>query len=183
MRMKEIRQQPGVITDILRHSRHEWLNQLQLIKGYLELGDKERVCEIIDEIVFQANQETTLSNLKMNKTAELFLTYNWDVHNYKIEFEILLAQQNLSFIDDVVYNWVDTFLQIVDNGADIFYDNFLSITIAENEEGYCFIFDFSGRLKDITELKQYVGKQNNELDVHMHECTLNVFSIEMRVKR
>ncbi|MGL4523215.1 MAG: Spo0B C-terminal domain-containing protein [Bacilli bacterium] len=180
--MKKIRQVPGVVTEVLRHSRHDMLNQLQLVKGYMELGNHERVKEIIDEIVFDAHQETKLSNLKMPRTAELFMTFNWGVHHYKLEYEVLFERMDLTRSDDVVYKWCESFLQAVDVSADLFCENMLSITIDGNEEDACFIFDFSGKLKDGNEIQNYMGYSEG-VDVHMYECSSEVFSIEMRVKR
>lgn len=37
--------------EVLRHARHDWLNQLQLIKANLSLGRTERANEIIEEII------------------------------------------------------------------------------------------------------------------------------------
>ncbi|WP_312471145.1 Spo0B domain-containing protein, partial [Neobacillus sp.] len=39
------------IVEVLRHSRHDWLNRLQLIKGNLDLNRIDRAKAVIDEIV------------------------------------------------------------------------------------------------------------------------------------
>ncbi len=36
------------IVDLLSHSRHDWMNKLQLIKGNLSLQKYERVNDIIE---------------------------------------------------------------------------------------------------------------------------------------
>ncbi len=57
--------------DVLRHARHDWLNKLQLIKGNLDLNKPERVKQIIEEIVHEAQAEAKLSNLKIPLFASL----------------------------------------------------------------------------------------------------------------
>ena len=53
------------IVEVLRHARHDWLNRVQLIKGYISLNNIERVNKILDEIIADAYQESKLSNMNM----------------------------------------------------------------------------------------------------------------------
>ncbi|BBP91222.1 hypothetical protein BsIDN1_48400 [Bacillus safensis] len=52
------------LIDLLSRSRHDWMNKLQLIKGNLTLEKYDRVFEIIEEMVIEAQHESKLSNLK-----------------------------------------------------------------------------------------------------------------------
>lgn len=54
---------------LLSHSRHDWMNKLQLIKGNLTLKKYDRVFEIIDEVVIEAQHESKLSNLRIPRAA------------------------------------------------------------------------------------------------------------------
>lgn len=59
--------------ELLRHSRHDWLNKIQLIKGNLTLGKIDRIKEIIDEIVYHTEQESKLSNLPISLFSIIFI--------------------------------------------------------------------------------------------------------------
>ena len=59
------------IVEVLRHSRHDWLNKLQLIKGNLDLNRIDRAKAIIDEIVIEVQHESKLSNLHIPLFASL----------------------------------------------------------------------------------------------------------------
>ncbi|MGM2794016.1 Spo0B domain-containing protein, partial [Bacillus cereus group sp. BC91] len=63
---------------LLSRSRHDWMNKLQLIKGNLTLEKYDRVFEIIEEMVIEAQHESKLSNLKIPQLAYYFLTFNWE---------------------------------------------------------------------------------------------------------
>jgi stage 0 sporulation protein B (sporulation initiation phosphotransferase) len=66
------------IIEVLRHSRHDWLNKLQLIKGNLDLNRIDRAKAIIDEIVIETQHETKLSNLHIPLFASLLIRANWE---------------------------------------------------------------------------------------------------------
>lgn len=66
--------------DVLRHARHDWLNQLQLIKANLSLNRVERANEIIEEIIVSSRHESNLMNLKVPQLAEYLITFNWLKH-------------------------------------------------------------------------------------------------------
>lgn len=49
--------QNWMIVEALSHSRHDWLNKLQLIKGNLALGKVGQAENIIDGIIVEAQNE------------------------------------------------------------------------------------------------------------------------------
>ncbi|MFC0188025.1 Spo0B domain-containing protein [Fictibacillus aquaticus] len=86
--------------ELLRHARHDWLNQVQLIKANLSMNRPERVKEIIEA----SREEARLSNLKMPKFAEFLLLFNWNNNALRIKYSVESEQADLSEKDDILFH-------------------------------------------------------------------------------
>lgn len=103
----------------LRHARHDWMNDIQLVKGYLSLNKIDEAMRAADHIIVKAVQESKLCNLGMPGMAEMFTTFNWEKHTFLLEFEI---------DDELVVDKVD------DETAVHFFSRLFSIFEAHIEE-------------------------------------------------
>lgn len=134
--------------DLLRHSRHDWLNKLQLIKGNLALDRVDRANEIIDEIVIEAKNEAKLTNLNTPAFAELLLTYNWLGNRLFIEYEVLTDDKNIAAYDRQIADWFNLLFQKLNEQVTNSGDHRLVLTIQLNEDVPRFFLDFSGTIHD-----------------------------------
>ena len=165
--------------DILSHSRHDWMNKLQLIKGNLSLQKYDRVHDFIEEVIIEAQQESKLCNLKMPSFASYLMTFNWSNHHFVLEYEILGNVLSLEPFDDSVTQWSKSFLDQLDKAVDFASENHLSITIDidSEAEGVRFFFDFNGIIKNTEQLKEWLKAVNhtqlivNEFHVNTYELT------------
>lgn len=117
------------VVEVMRHARHDWLNKIQLIKGHLALNKVERVQEIINGIIGEAQQETRLTNLKAERFAELMMTYNWEPHPIFLEYEIVGGEADLSPYDEQLSEWCRRFFRLLEAQADEQAENHLCVTI------------------------------------------------------
>jgi stage 0 sporulation protein B (sporulation initiation phosphotransferase) len=76
------------VVEVLRHARHDWMNDMQLVKGFLALNKIDEAARTADHIIVKAVQEAKLCNLGMPGMAEMFITFNWESHKFLLEFEI-----------------------------------------------------------------------------------------------
>ena len=132
------------IVEVLRHSRHDWLNRLQLIKGNLDLNRIDRAKAYINEIVIEAQHESRLSNLHLPIFASLLYKSNWENHLFQLEYEVLNDLEAVKIKDEILSNWTNSFFICLDQGIEAFQENHLSITIQPQSDGVRFFFDFSG---------------------------------------
>jgi stage 0 sporulation protein B (sporulation initiation phosphotransferase) len=171
------------ILDALRHARHDWLNDLQLIKGNLELNRIERAKQVIDTMVITAQNESKLSNLKLPSLAEWILTYNWSTHLVKLEFEVgqtgftdRLNDQKLVFLCKEV-------LELLESNVETNAENQLSLIINLSEEHPRFIFDFTGILKETNVLEEWIkNKQKNGQNIETELLQKEAFVIHLPVE-
>jgi len=160
------------IIEILSHSRHDWMNKLQLLKGNLALKKYDRAKDMIDEIVMEAQHESKLCNLKMNQFAEYILTYNWMNHSYTIEYFILGDVMDLSNFDKSMTNWVQTFFTLIEEAVEPEGDNHLMLTIETDQHQTRFLFDFHGILKESKELRAFLSTSHEPL-LNLKEVSYN----------
>lgn len=145
--------------EILRHSRHDWLNKLQLIKGNISLNRVDRVNEIIEEIIIDTKNETKLTNLKATYLASLLMMFNWEERYFFLEFEVLGEELDLSLFDTELTSWCRSFLDILNKSVKPFSENHLNISIQLTKEDVRFFFDFSGIIEDKKRVVNYLEQQ------------------------
>ncbi|MGM0841886.1 MAG: Spo0B C-terminal domain-containing protein [Bacillota bacterium] len=147
------------LVEALRHARHDWMNDLQLIKGNLDLDRVERAKQVIEEMVLVAQNESKLSNLKLPLLAEWILTYNWSRHLIKLDFEVLQSESSHGLEDRSLYNWCKEFLQFLESNVMNNVENQLSILLDITKEQSRFIFDFTGILKSTSLVEDWIKNQ------------------------
>ncbi|AZB43782.1 sporulation protein [Bacillus sp. FJAT-42376] len=168
------------MVDAISHYRHDWMNRLQLIKGNLSLGKYERVNEIMEEIIIEAQQESRLCNLKAPELAGKLISFGWNRHLYTLEYEIVGETFSLNKYDQMLALWFGEFFELLDQCAGETSENQLVITIemAEKVGQVRFFFDFHGILKETEILHTYFQKlpdnQVSELAITAEELTAAV---------
>jgi stage 0 sporulation protein B (sporulation initiation phosphotransferase) len=153
------------IVEVLRHSRHDWLNRLQLIKGNLDLNRIDRAKEYINEIVIEAQHESNLSNFHLPRFASLLLKSNWENHLFQLEYEVLTDFQAVKINDNSLSNWTNSFFICLDQAIEAFQENHLSITIQPQSNGVRFFFDFSGIIIKKELIEQFLTAADIEVTV------------------
>ena len=151
------------ILQILRHSRHDWLNVIQLIKGNLALKKYDRIEEIIQEVVNQTQNESKLSNLKIPNFANEFLVFNWENGNhFKLDYEVIGNCQNLYIYEKSLLTWFQRFTEVLNGSCEQFGENHLQVSIELlEEEAPRFTFDFHGTLTGVEKVNNFVENENN----------------------
>lgn len=145
--------------EVLRHARHDWMNQLQLIKGNLSLNKVDRAKEIIEEIIMEARQDAKLSNLHLPQFASTLLTCNWENHHFQLEYEVMDSQNFHSLDDQLLTRWTEQLFDALNSSIEQYQENHLSVTIEPQEKGIGFFFDFSGIINDKNRLKSFLDQQ------------------------
>ncbi|MDQ1001353.1 stage 0 sporulation protein B (sporulation initiation phosphotransferase) [Neobacillus niacini] len=165
------------IVEVLRHSRHDWLNRLQLIKGNLDLNRIDRAKAYINEIVIEAQHESKLSNFHIPVFASLLLKSNWENHLFQLEYEVLNDLEAVEINDSILSNWTKSFFICLDQAIEAFQENHLSITIQPQSDGVRFFFDFSGIIIKKELIEQFLN--SSEMDVIVKEFSENELGLEV----
>ena len=167
------------IVEVLRHSRHDWLNRLQLIKGNLDLNRIDRAKAVIDEIIIEAQHESKLSNLKMPLFASLLLKSNWENPSFKLEYEVLQDSEVYQINEEPMTNWTCLLFQYLNVAIEAFQENHLSITIDPQSEGIRFFFDFSGIIIKSKVIEEFLTEPNQYLDIVVKDFSERELALEI----
>jgi stage 0 sporulation protein B (sporulation initiation phosphotransferase) len=165
------------IVEVLRHSRHDWLNRLQLIKGNLDLNRIDRAKAYINEIVIEAQHESRLSNLHLPIFASLLYKSNWENHLFQLEYEVLSDLEAVEINDEILSNWTKSFFICLDQGIEAFQENHLSITIQPQSDGVRFFFDFSGIIIKKELIEQFLN--SSEIQCAVKEFSESELGLEI----
>ncbi|WP_406686710.1 Spo0B C-terminal domain-containing protein [Rossellomorea vietnamensis] len=167
------------VVEALRHARHDWMNDLQLIKGNLDLGRVERAKQVIEEMVLVAQNESKLSNVKLPLLAEWILTYNWSRHLIKLDFEVLRLEPH-RLEDKRLYNWCKEFLEFLESNVMNNVENQLSIILDITKEQSRFIFDFTGILKSTSLVEDWIkNQQSNGENIELEQLQEEVLVVHV----
>lgn len=174
------------IVEVLRHSRHDWLNKLQLIKGNLDLNRIDRAKAIIDEIVIEAQNETKLSNLHLPVFASILMKANWESHFFQVEYEIIQDADALRINEYELASWTSMFFDSLNSAVAMYEENHLTITIVPLEEGARFFFEFRGIINKKERIEQFLADAARfTIDMKVkefseHELALEIFSPQLQ---
>ena len=110
---QETQQLKKTFIDHWRQYRHDLLNQIQLVQGYLQLGRLQDVQRYIDQIVVRARQEALLSRLSDPDLVYDLLTYNYQPRPFELDLEMALEAEDLDEIGKRE-NWIHLFKKLME---------------------------------------------------------------------
>ncbi|MTT32420.1 sporulation protein [Terrilactibacillus sp. BCM23-1] len=138
------------LIDYFRHMRHDWLNDVQLIKGYLSLENYHEVDRIIDQIITKAKNESKLSNLQVPILTTYIMTYNWLDHHLHLSFQVIGRNDNdLSKYDRKMVQVIKKTLRQFDKHVLKYKDNRMFLTFDVSQKKPIIIFDFTGEIENV----------------------------------
>jgi len=157
---------PEEMIDVFRAIRHDWLNDLQLIKANLELNRVERVSEVVEMLVSRARNEARLSNLCAPKTVAYLLTYNLYRPAVSLKYEVVGKMLDLSTEDDYLYAYICNVLTYFNDKVERQVDNQVTIRMDLTEKQVVFTLDFVGQLVNVEEADRFFIEQAAEHYMH-----------------
>lgn len=160
------------VVEALRHSRHDWLNKIQLIKGNLSLQRIDRVNEIIQQIIIEAENEAKLTNLQIEQFAELLMTYHWQARHIQLEYEVLGEPRSLHAYDHMLVTWCQTFLHMLEECCSPHVENYITITIDLTEKNVRLFFDYRGMLQKLETVKTWIQNHKQYDALTLCDCVI-----------
>ncbi|MCP3025547.1 Spo0B domain-containing protein [Halobacillus sp. A5] len=122
------------VLHILRHKRHDWMNQIQLVHGYASMGKMDRVKEHLYQIIEHSEQERRLLNSGADHFSLWLLTFNWNHSHYQLSY-LIEKDVDLSSHDDQLISYAGRVLTKMDEHrvSDELYEGILQVF---NEDKY-----------------------------------------------
>ncbi|MDF2814252.1 MAG: hypothetical protein K0Q81_452 [Paenibacillus sp.] len=79
-----------LLIDVINHLRHDWMNDIQVLYGYLRLNKHDKLIEFMETIKQKAARESMIS--KLGVTELIVYLYTFRVQCPLIELEVELEQ-------------------------------------------------------------------------------------------
>ncbi|RSL34388.1 hypothetical protein D7Z54_04315 [Salibacterium salarium] len=160
------------LLDCLRHSRHDWMNTIQILKGNIALGHIDRVDQIMDDAIRKSEHESRLSSLNVPSTAMFLLTFNWHSHWFYLDIEVSAKNVDCQSYEHCWYEILSSFTQELDKSVKPGKENQLLVTIHAYEEPYLEI-DFQGELEQTERIENWLALFSNSGKCYLEDIVWN----------
>lgn len=122
----------------LNHHRHDWMNDIQVLFGYIKLKKYDNLQGYVENIMVKIQQESAVSKLGMPSLVAYMLTFRTLTNDVKLEVE--LEQEvhldelplNKAEVASVIINMVEAFRMNATPSAD--GSNVLSVELVVEED-------------------------------------------------
>ncbi|WP_245796352.1 Spo0B domain-containing protein [Domibacillus antri] len=153
-----MREKKWTAIEALRHARHDWMNDIQLIKGFLALNKIDEAARAADHIIVKAVQESKLCNLGMPGMAEMFITFNWEKHKFLLEFEIDDEMVIEKVDDEMVTGFFQSLFSLLERHISDYSGQNLYTGFAEKDGRLMVRIEWDGELFDRSLLMERINQ-------------------------
>ncbi|SEA94462.1 stage 0 sporulation protein B (sporulation initiation phosphotransferase) [Thalassobacillus cyri] len=143
------------VMDLMRHARHDWMNELQLIQGYASMGKMDRVKEKLADVLTNADEERRLMNLNAPYLSIWLMSFNWHHPYYRLTYQVKGDKHDLRHKDITLYAQCEEVIHVMESFSDssILYHGVLTIE-SYNEGSTAIEIVLKGKFSDPSLLKE-----------------------------
>jgi stage 0 sporulation protein B (sporulation initiation phosphotransferase) len=144
--------------ELLSSARHEYLNDLQLIKGYLFLKKPGKAEEIIGRVTEKLHHQARLARLHIPECAVYLMDYGWSSHEFSLSYEVIGPERDLSFYDEELTTVYQELFAIIEQYASPIADNTVRI-VFNTESSLRIQIYFDGVMTDAKAAEEQLNQQ------------------------
>jgi hypothetical protein len=142
--------------------RHDWMNELQVLYGYLQLKKYDKMPCVVERIKMKAQQQSYLSKLGIPSLTTFLLGYMYGSKAMELEVELEeeLHLPGLAVDACRVAGFIRQVIRSFDQYADrdALEPNRLNLALEPGDEELSLDFAYTGRLTDYPALQQEIGR-------------------------
>ncbi|WP_053071937.1 Spo0B domain-containing protein [Ornithinibacillus contaminans] len=171
------------VIQLLRLQRHDLMNELQIVHGYLSMGKTEKVNAKVEEIIAAFSRERLLMNSNCPNFALWLMQVNWLHNNIRFTYDIHTTNRNLAAYDMTLTTYgnalIESIADVVQNDLEVVEGN---IQLVVKEATIELITSLPGRTIDYEALKKIIQNNidhvNGAIDVNESDseiiCTFSI---------
>lgn len=170
------------VTAILQHYRHDLMNRLQIVQGYVNMGKLDKVESKLDEILDYYNEERKLMGLYVPAFMLWIIQFNSRYNNFRLTYKIYTESKSLHTYDSRLVDKSEHMMSCLNNFLDReeLYELYLEIRevkgLDKMEISFYLVGEFDIEVADWETLNKKMKKE--ELDVRLgNDGIYFVFSV------
>ena len=136
---------PFSVNEALRYARHDFLNQLQLIKMNIDLARLEEAKAAIDHYTTEVKEIYELSKLKMPLTTEWLQTANWRFPGFQVKITSQIDSNCEPALDEQIHDVLERATVLLHSKLDPFTEQELHVHIICIPVKFNVTFEASGK--------------------------------------
>ncbi|WP_163970122.1 Spo0B domain-containing protein [Oceanobacillus halotolerans] len=151
------------VIHLIRHYRHDILNHLQVIQGYVKMGKMDKVEAKLNQFMEDFQQERNLMQLNAPKIILWIMQFNTIHTNLRLTYHIDADHIDLSNWDSRIQKQCDDILHLIKNELDQteLYEVTLHVTKNSENQTVQFMFLINGCLQNTVHVKQMLSSINS----------------------
>lgn len=120
------------VVRLLQYYRHDLMNELQIIHGYLSLDKVDKVKSKVEDVIINYNEERKLMNTNATRFILWVLQINQKQANIRLTYKLNFDHLSLQSLDEELVDYCDYII----NGINIYGDkqNFYEVKVKLTED-------------------------------------------------
>lgn len=182
---KTIKSNQKMSITTMNHYRHDWMNQLQVLFGYISLGKKEKCIEYVEKIKGRMFVESQIAKLEEPGLVSYLQAFRIFPAHFELEVKFVSECKNEHYIDDQISELIIAILNLYRRHAvaNARQENVLTLTFDTSH--HCKVhFLYKEQLQNIDiwqceiekQAKELVNKQRLVLEIKQHEVVLQILA-------
>ncbi|MRG88232.1 Spo0B domain-containing protein [Salinibacillus xinjiangensis] len=163
------------VIEILRHYRHDLLNDLQLIQGYAQMDNMKMVKEKTQNLVKKTMEERKLSNLNCPHFTLWVMNFHSTYKQFRLDYEVNVEKADMSSNDLTLLAISKEIMQQIHKhiSKEQLYTG--KIVFYETNQVYVDII-FNGPIYKIMELKSSLDSKTfvHNVEIDEEECHITL---------
>lgn len=141
------------VIKLLQYYRHDLMNHIQVIKGYLSMGNTDKVNDKLDGLIQDFDKERILMNLYVPNFSLWILTFNSTYENIRLSYHLDDIRNSLEDKDEFLVRISNQFMEVIQKYIDptILYNITLKLQ------------DYNGETRLVFNLEGFIDKQKDLL--------------------
>lgn len=167
------------VIQMLRHYRHDLMNHLQIVQGYLSMGKTDKVQNKLKDYMGELHEEGKLVNLNAPMFALYILQFKFLHTNFRVIYHIRTAAKNLQSVDELLTDCCEKIMERIVKSSDEMQLYVLNIQLYDVGQDMLELeFAVSGKVPDVQAFMQTI--ENIDWDVtiqHLDDeikCTVRI---------
>lgn len=151
---------------LIQYYRHDLVNHLQVISGYLSMNKKQKANEKLQEVITNFSKEQKLFQLQAPKLMIWLLQFNHTYENIRITYDIDMEIMDLSSVDALLVQACNSWAHLFHTFSlsDVLYD--VLFRISSGPQHIMLTFTFQNNVKNKEQFMNDLGSSKFKIQVN-----------------